>query len=71
MTKQTFKISGMNCTACALNIDLDLEELPGVKSSQTNYARQETVVEFDSAQVSESQITASINKTGYLVLVKP
>ena len=54
-----------------MNIDLDLEDLPGVKSSQTNYAKSETTVEFDPAQISISQIAASINKTGYLVLVKP
>ena len=57
----------MDCTACALNIDLDLEELPGVKKSQTNYAKSETLVEFDPAQISISQITASISKTGYQV----
>lgn len=65
MKKQVFKIDGMDCTACALNIDLDLEELPGVKSSQTNYAKSETVVEFDPTQISTSQITTSISKTGY------
>jgi len=57
----------MHCISCALNIDLDLEDLPGVKKSQTNYARQETLVEFDPAQISETQITASIAETGYQV----
>lgn len=61
------KIDGMHCSACALNIDLDLEELPGVKKSQTDYAKSETTVEFDPAQISISQIAASINKTGYTV----
>lgn len=61
------KINGMDCTACALNIDLDLEELPGVKKSQTNYARQETVIEFNPSLVSENQIVTTIAKTGYQV----
>lgn len=68
MTKQTFKISGMHCTACALNIDLDLEEVPGVKNSQTNYARQETVVEFDNSKISPEIIKSTIAKTGYKVV---
>lgn len=50
-----------------MNIDLDLEDLPGVKSSQTNYAQSETTVEFDPTQISLAQITSSINKTGYQV----
>ena len=61
------KISGMHCTSCALNIDLDLEDLPGVKKSQTNYAKSETLVEFDPSQVTESQIVSSITNTGYQV----
>ena len=51
-----------------MNIDLDLEDLPGVKTSQTNYAKQETRVEFDPTQVSETQIVSSITKTGYQVI---
>ncbi len=57
----------MHCSACALNIDLDLEELSGVKKSQTNYAKSETLVEFDPTKISTSQITTSISKTGYQV----
>ncbi|MEK7091219.1 MAG: heavy-metal-associated domain-containing protein [Patescibacteria group bacterium] len=68
MTKQTFKISGMHCVACALNIDMDLEEVPGVKNSQTNYARQETAVEFDNSKISPEIIKSTIAKTGYKVV---
>src|SRR5205085_6844385 len=35
----TFKISGMHCTSCAMNIDGEIEELEGVLSSSTHYAR--------------------------------
>ena len=68
MSKQIFKISGMHCTACALNIDLDLEEVTGVKNSQTNYAKQETVVEFDNSKISPEIIKSTIAKTGYKVV---
>ncbi|MEK7155206.1 MAG: heavy metal-associated domain-containing protein [Patescibacteria group bacterium] len=68
MIKQTFKISGMHCTACALNIDLDLEEVSGVKNSQTNYAKQETTVEFDAAKISPEILKSTIAKTGYGVV---
>ncbi len=68
MTKQIFKISGMHCTACALNIDLDLEEVPGVKSSETHYAKQITEVEFDPSLVTTETLKSTIAKTGYKVV---
>jgi len=68
MQTKIFKISGMHCTACALNVDLDLEEVAGVKSAKTSYAKQEITVEYDPAVIGESQISASIIKAGYKVV---
>lgn len=65
MTKLALKISGMHCTSCALNIDLDLEELPGVSSAKTNYAQSLTEIEYDPVQTSPEQLIQAIAKTGY------
>ncbi len=65
MTTAKFKIDNMHCTACALNIDFDLEDLPGVKSASTNYARSESVVEFDESKISARDILSRIKSTGY------
>ena len=62
------KISGMHCPACALNIDLDLEEAPGVTSAKTNYAKQITEVEYDGSKTSPEIIKSTIAKTGYKVV---
>ena len=64
----SLKISGMHCVACALNIDLDLEEVPGVKSAKTNYAKQITEVEYDDSKTSLEIIKSTIAKTGYKVV---
>ena len=64
----SLKITGMHCVACALNIDLDLEEVPGVKSAKTNYARQITEVEYDESKTSPEIIKSAIAKTGYQVV---
>lgn len=63
--KEKLKISGMHCASCALNIDFDLEDLPGIISASTNYAKQETVVEFDENVVNKEKIIQQIKKTGY------
>lgn len=68
MTTKTITISGMHCTSCALNIDFDLEDLPGIKSSRTNYPKSQTVVTFDETRIQLPQIVAQIQKTGYGVL---
>lgn len=55
----------MHCTSCALNIDFDLEDLTGIKSSKTNYAKQLSEIEYDETQVNLDQIINQIKKTGY------
>jgi len=67
-TKCTFRIAGMHCASCATMIDLDIEDLPGVKCSKTNYAKQITEVEFDSSQVLLETLKDTIAKAGYDVV---
>jgi len=56
----------MHCTSCAMNIDGDLEDfVNGVKSATTNYAKQETEVEYDEKKVKIETIVKQIKKTGY------
>lgn len=64
VVKKKLKINGMHCTACAMNIDFDLEDL-GVKIAKTNYAKQETEIEFDEEKIKLDQIIKQIEKTGY------
>lgn len=59
------KIEGMHCSSCAMSIDFDLEDLDGVKTASTNYARQETEVEFDEEKIDIAKIINQIKKTGY------
>ena len=65
IVKKKLKIEGMHCTSCAMNIDFDLEDLDGVKSVKTSYAKQECEVEFDEEKVKEAIVVQTIQKTGY------
>jgi copper chaperone CopZ len=65
MTKQIFKIVGMHCTSCALNIDLDLEEIKGIKSAKTSFAKGTLEVEFEEKLVTYQVISDTVAKTGY------
>ncbi len=66
--KKIFKISGMHCASCATIIDLDLEDLKGIKRALTSYAKSELSVEYDENLVSEKEIMGSIKKSGYSVV---
>ncbi|MFA6391560.1 MAG: heavy-metal-associated domain-containing protein [Patescibacteria group bacterium] len=64
-TEIEFKISGMHCPSCAMNIDGALEELDGVLESTTNYAKQITKVIYDPQKVTPEKMSAEIKKAGY------
>ncbi len=61
----TLTLSGMHCTSCAVNIDLTLEDLPGVANSKTNYARSRATIDFEPEKVSPEKIIAEVSKLGY------
>lgn len=65
IVKKKLKIEGMHCTACAITIDFDLEDLEGVKIAKTNYAKQESEVEFDEEKLKTEIIIQTIQKAGY------
>jgi len=65
MRKIKLKIDGMHCSSCAMNIDMDLEDIDGVKDVRTNYAKGITEVEFDEGKQSVDQLISIIDKTGY------
>ena len=62
------KIDGMHCTSCSMNVDGELEDLAGVFSATTSYAKQESVIEYDPAKVSVSQMEDVIKELGYKVV---
>lgn len=55
----------MHCVSCAMNIDGELEDTPGVTSAITNYAKAQTKVEFDEEKVSADHLLEAVKKAGY------
>lgn len=63
-----FKIDGMHCTSCSMNIDGELEDTAGVISSSTSYAKATTIVEFDKLKISTDKLKKTIEQLGYKVI---
>ena len=68
--KVLFKINGMHCTSCAMNIDGEMEDADGVLESNTNYARSQTEVKFDADKITEVKIVEIIKSVGYSAVPK-
>lgn len=66
--KKKLKIQGMHCSSCAMSIDFDLEDLDGVKSAKTSYAKCECEVDFDPVRIKEKDLIETIKKAGYTVI---
>lgn len=64
----TFKIDGMHCTSCSMNIDGELEDITGVISASTSYAKVTTIVEFDKLKISTDKLKKTIEQLGYKVI---
>ena len=60
-----WKINGMHCSSCAMNIDGAVEDLEGVSESRTSYAKAEVVVKFDKKKINQSKIEKEIDDLGY------
>lgn len=63
--KKTFKVTGMECSNCAMRIEALEDKLSGVKSVAASYAKGQMVVDFDEAQVKVEAIVAAVKKLGY------
>ena len=69
MIKKIFKIEGMHCASCAMNIDGELEDMKGVKESNTSYVKMITKVSYDEELVTDKKIIDSITKIGYTATI--
>lgn len=71
MKKTILNIEGMHCSSCAMNIDFDLEDLKGIKTAKTSYAKQKCEVEFDEDKITIDRVLKQVKETGYIAkLVK-
>lgn len=65
MKKLLFKIDGIDCASCVMDIDGALEDVAGVKEARTSYHKQQTEIHFDEATISSKQLTIILSKAGY------
>lgn len=65
VVSQRLKTTGMHCRSCSTLIDMTLEELDGVESSESDAAAGTTKVVFDPQAVDVDTIVGAIRSVGY------
>ncbi|MEI8131448.1 MAG: heavy-metal-associated domain-containing protein [Leptolinea sp.] len=66
MEKTTiFKVTDMLCSNCAMHLQALEDDLPGVFQVDASYRKQQMLVKFDEAVVTEDQIISAAKKIGY------
>lgn len=65
MATQIFKVKGMHCASCASVITKKLSAVPHVHSVSVNYGNEKAKVDFDSNNVSVSEMNHALDKLGY------
>ena len=64
MTKETYRISGMTCSACSAHIEKSVSKTQGVKQVHVNLLTNSMIVEFDETVIPSNQIIEAVKKAG-------
>ncbi len=67
MAQINFSVSGMHCASCAVRIEKDLKNSPGVLDATVNFAIGKAAVTFDEGKTNEHALHEVIKKAGYKV----
>jgi len=59
------KIPGMDCAACAVNIERTLRKVEGVGWTEVVFKTKEAVIEYDPTRISPEKIFAVIDESGF------
>ncbi|MCL2425893.1 MAG: heavy metal translocating P-type ATPase [Oscillospiraceae bacterium] len=64
-----FNIGGMNCVACANNIERIVGKLNGVEQAQVNFAVEKLIVEYDDGVINIDDIATAVSNAGFTIEV--
>lgn len=70
MIKETLRISGMTCAACAGRVQKAVSKIEGIENANVNLATENLTVEFDEQRASLDSIKEAVIGAGYGVVEK-
>ena len=67
--KETYKIEGMSCASCAMNIETTLKKQKGINYANVNFAGSNALIEFDADVISLEKIAKRVDSIGYKIII--
>jgi Cu2+-exporting ATPase len=67
--KETYKVAGMTCAACAISVESYLSPLKGINNVAVNYPNQSVALDYDINKISIETIRQKIKEIGYDILI--
>lgn len=64
-TRQTFKLRGMSCAACAGHVESAILAVPGVEACNVNFGAEQAAVTYDSQKTTVADIQTAVEAAGY------
>ncbi len=65
---QEFKVEGMTCNSCALNIEKTLNKVPGVSKASVNFADKKAVIFLENSSVDTTTLKKMVKEIGYKLI---
>ena len=68
ITKSSYKVTGMTCSACGKAAERAVKKIDGVISQSVNMATEKIQIEYDSSKVKFEDLEKAVKKAGYNLL---
>lgn len=65
MKKDSLKLQGMSCAACASNIEQAIKSVPGVDNCNVNFGIEQATVEYNPQRTNLKEIQQAVTDAGY------
>ena len=69
VTRESFPVLEMTCSACAVSVESMLKATPGVTNAAVNFANQTAWVEYDPMEATPADLRNSVRSIGYDLVV--
>ncbi|MBY0538836.1 cadmium-translocating P-type ATPase [Patescibacteria group bacterium] len=65
MHTKTYRVKGMHCASCAVNIEKEFKKTEGVSTAEVNYGTETAKVTFDESKTNPHHLSEKIKPLGY------
>lgn len=69
MQTKTYKVKGMHCASCAVNIEKTFKKTEGVQEASANYGTEAVKVSYDESKITPEALSSKLEPLGYSLII--